>query len=41
MIGILEPILEKFAFDLMFMRNKIGDPALHLQIETSKTSKFS
>lgn len=41
MIGILEPILEKFSFDLMFLRNKLNTPNMHLQIETNKNSKFS
>ncbi|CAD8069734.1 unnamed protein product [Paramecium primaurelia] len=41
MIGILEPILEKFSFDLMFLRNKLNTPNIHLQIETNKSSKFS
>lgn len=30
MIGILEPILEKFSFDLMFLKNKLNTPNMHL-----------
>lgn len=30
LIGILEPVLEKFSFDLMFLRNKESSPNMHL-----------
>lgn len=30
LIGILEPVLEKFSFDLMFLKNKESSPNMHL-----------